>query len=187
MPYHENVIQWNDSASEEAFHNAKNRFWAAINGLQCGISLPDPDIYIYELTGTPSSTRRLYHIITFIGPGNEGSTGQWVSVITPLESTGLICIVNYSGFLKLTVLELFKRKLTERKKSVSYHENVVHWNDSAGEEALLNARKRFWLQINDLPYDMFLPDPDIYIDEVDWNSEIDPQLLLDLDKITSGS
>ncbi|KAF8403727.1 hypothetical protein HHK36_011831 [Tetracentron sinense] len=73
-------------------------------------------------------------------------------------------------------------KLLETKKVMSYHENVVQWNDSAGEEAFNNAKKRFWAEINGLPCNISLPDPDIYIDEVDWNSEIDPELLLDLDK-----
>ncbi|KAK9274445.1 hypothetical protein L1049_021692 [Liquidambar formosana] len=40
------VVEWNDSASEEAFRNAKGRFWAKINGLPCSTSPPDPDIYI---------------------------------------------------------------------------------------------------------------------------------------------
>ncbi|KAF8395768.1 hypothetical protein HHK36_019719 [Tetracentron sinense] len=56
-------------------------------------------------------------------------------------------------------------------------ENVVQWNDSASEEAFHNAKKRFWAEINGLPHDVPLPDPDMYIDEVDWNSEIDPELL----------
>lgn len=62
------------------------------------------------------------------------------------------------------------------------YENIVQWNDSAGEEAFQNAKNRFWAKINDRPCDISLPDPDIYIDEIDWNSSIDPELILDLER-----
>ncbi|KAF2289350.1 hypothetical protein GH714_035219 [Hevea brasiliensis] len=62
------------------------------------------------------------------------------------------------------------------------YENVVQWNDSAGEEAFHNAKNRFWAKINGLPCDISLPDPDVYIDEIDWNSNIDPELYLDLER-----
>ncbi|KAG6638467.1 uncharacterized protein LOC122278802 [Carya illinoinensis] len=74
------------------------------------------------------------------------------------------------------------RKLLETKKCIYLYNNVVQWNDSAGEEAFHNAKKRFWAEINGLPCDIPLPDPDIYIDEVDWNSSIDPELLLNLEQ-----
>ncbi|OAY43247.1 uncharacterized protein LOC110619953 [Manihot esculenta] len=74
------------------------------------------------------------------------------------------------------------RKLLETKKSMYLYENVVKWNDSAGEEAFHNAKNRFWAKINGLPCDISLPDPDIYIDEIDWNSNIDPELYLDLER-----
>ncbi|KAJ6912649.1 transducin family protein [Populus alba x Populus x berolinensis] len=85
------------------------------------------------------------------------------------------------------------RKLLETKKLMYLYENVVKWNDSAGEEAFHNAKNRFWAEINGLPCNISLPDPDIYIDEIDWNSSVDPELLLDLerepkdhDEITKG-
>ncbi|KAK9289436.1 hypothetical protein L1049_007591 [Liquidambar formosana] len=59
---------------------------------------------------------------------------------------------------------------------------VVKWNDSAGEEAFHNAKNRFWAKINGLPCDLPFPDPDIYIDEIDWNPNIDPELVLDLER-----
>ncbi|GAV81563.1 hypothetical protein CFOL_v3_25017 [Cephalotus follicularis] len=74
------------------------------------------------------------------------------------------------------------RKLLETKSSMYLYDNVVQWNDSAGEEAFHNAKNRFWAEINGLHCDISLPDPDIYIDEIDWNSGIDPELLLDLDR-----
>ncbi|GLT95889.1 hypothetical protein SLE2022_135460 [Rubroshorea leprosula] len=74
------------------------------------------------------------------------------------------------------------QKLLETKKSMYLYDNVVKWNDSAGEEAFHNAKNRFWAEINNLPCDITLPDPDIYIDEIDWNSEIDPELIRDLER-----
>ncbi|XP_059646247.1 uncharacterized protein LOC132291258 [Cornus florida] len=73
-------------------------------------------------------------------------------------------------------------KLLETKKFMYLYDNVVKWNDSAGEEAFYNAKNRFWAEINGLPCDISLPDPNIYIDEIDWNSNIDPELLLDLER-----
>ncbi|GFY84729.1 hypothetical protein Acr_03g0015030 [Actinidia rufa] len=40
-----------------------------------------------------------------------------------------------------------------------------------------NAKNRFWAEINGLPCDISLPDPDIYIDQIDWNSKVDPELV----------
>lgn len=65
---------------------------------------------------------------------------------------------------------------------MALYKNIVQWNDSAGEEAFLNAKARFWAQLNGLPCAISLPDPDIYIDKIDWNSYIDPELLSDLDQ-----
>ncbi|XP_057438022.1 uncharacterized protein LOC130730130 [Lotus japonicus] len=74
------------------------------------------------------------------------------------------------------------RKLIECKKYMDLHSNVLHWDDSAGKEAFDNAKKRFWAKINGLPCGISLPDPDIYIDDVDWNSSVDPELILDLER-----
>lgn len=79
------------------------------------------------------------------------------------------------------------RKLLETKSSMYLYDNIVKWNDSAGEEAFHNAKNRFWAAINKLPCDITLPDPDIYIDEVDWNSQIDPELLRDLERESKAS
>lgn len=56
------------------------------------------------------------------------------------------------------------------------------WDASAGEEALNDAKKRYWAHINGLLCDNPLPNPDLYIDEIDWNSYIDPELISDLDR-----
>lgn len=44
--YYPSVLQWDDSAGEEAFQNAKARFWAKENRLPCDIPLPDRKMYI---------------------------------------------------------------------------------------------------------------------------------------------
>lgn len=74
------------------------------------------------------------------------------------------------------------KKLLETKSSMYLYDNVVKWNDSAGEEAFHNAKNRYWAKINNLPCGISPPDPDIYIDEIDWNSEVDPELLRGLER-----
>ncbi|KAK6914900.1 hypothetical protein RJ641_020017, partial [Dillenia turbinata] len=55
------------------------------------------------------------------------------------------------------------------------------WNSSAAKEAFDNAKRRFWETTNGLPCSIPLPDPDLYIDKIDWNARIDPDLLADLE------
>ncbi|XP_028766640.1 uncharacterized protein LOC114724457 isoform X2 [Neltuma alba] len=73
-------------------------------------------------------------------------------------------------------------KVVETKKYIYLHDNVVKWDDSAGKEAFDNAKKKFWAEINGLPCDLSLPDPEMHIDNVDWNSTVDPELILDLER-----
>lgn len=73
-------------------------------------------------------------------------------------------------------------RLVEAKKYLHIHDKVVKWNDSAVEEAFHNAKERYWAEINGLPCSISLPDPNIHIDEVDWESKVDPELLLDLER-----
>ncbi|GFY94956.1 hypothetical protein Acr_10g0003410 [Actinidia rufa] len=40
----------------------------------------------------------------------------------------------------------------------------------------------FWAAVNGLPCDTHLPDPDMYIDEIDWNPRLDPEMIMDLDR-----
>lgn len=49
MYCHENVVKWDDSAAEEAFHEAKRRYWEKINCIPCETPLPHEDIYIDEI------------------------------------------------------------------------------------------------------------------------------------------
>lgn len=51
--YNDNVFRWDDTAGKEAFQNAKNRYWADINGFSCDISAPDPNSYIGEINWNP--------------------------------------------------------------------------------------------------------------------------------------
>lgn len=74
------------------------------------------------------------------------------------------------------------RKLVNAKKFISCHSNILDWDDSAVEDAFQNAKKRFWANMNGFACDISPPDPDIYIDEVDWNSVIDPELMKELDQ-----
>ncbi|XP_071931871.1 uncharacterized protein [Coffea arabica] len=73
------------------------------------------------------------------------------------------------------------QKVVTTKKYMYCHENVVKWDDSAGEEAFHNAKRRYWEKINGLPCETPLPDQDVYIDEIDWNPNIDARLISDLD------
>ncbi|XP_031477318.1 uncharacterized protein LOC116248582 isoform X1 [Nymphaea colorata] len=102
-------------------------------------------------------------------PPRVGSLGYWKPTVPSWEKEfcARVCFIPWS-------------KVLETKKVMSLFANVVQWDDSAGEEAFTNAKKRFWAKINDLPCDVSLPDPDIFIDRIDWDSVAagtDPELL----------
>ncbi|XP_020240566.1 uncharacterized protein LOC109819290 [Cajanus cajan] len=73
------------------------------------------------------------------------------------------------------------QKIIDSKLLVYCHNNVFDWNDSAAEEAFQNAKKRYWANINSIPCDISLPDPDAYIDQIDWDPHIDPELIKEID------
>ncbi|CAN4080643.1 unnamed protein product [Withania somnifera] len=73
-------------------------------------------------------------------------------------------------------------KVVSAKKYMYCYDNVVKWDDSAGEEALNDAKRRYWAEISGLPPRSPPPNPDVYIDKIDWDSTIDPELILDLDR-----
>ncbi|KAJ7976705.1 Bifunctional endo-1,4-beta-xylanase [Quillaja saponaria] len=75
-------------------------------------------------------------------------------------------------------------KILETKKFMYLYENVVKWDDSAGREAFENAKSRYWADINGRRSNIPLPDPNMYTDDIDWDSNVDPELLLDLEKET---
>lgn len=73
------------------------------------------------------------------------------------------------------------QKIVDSKELIYCHHNVLDWKDSGAEEAFQNAKKRYWAKVNNLPCDISLPDPDAYIEQIDWNPCIDPELIKELD------
>lgn len=62
------------------------------------------------------------------------------------------------------------------------YDNVMKWDDSAGEEAFSIAKKRFWAQMHGYSCDHLpLPDPDLCIDQIDYDQVIHPELIADLE------
>lgn len=53
MQCYGNVGKWDDSAAEEAFHDAKRRYWEKINCLPCETPLPQDNLYIDEINWNP--------------------------------------------------------------------------------------------------------------------------------------
>ncbi|KAL2597449.1 hypothetical protein GLYMA_11G149400v4 [Glycine max] len=74
-----------------------------------------------------------------------------------------------------------RQKIVDSKMFVYCHSNVFDWNDSAAEEAFQNAKSHYWAKINSLPCDISLPDPDTYINQIDWSPYIDPDLIKEID------
>ncbi|XWS65759.1 hypothetical protein CRYUN_Cryun05aG0141000 [Craigia yunnanensis] len=74
------------------------------------------------------------------------------------------------------------RKIVDTKKFMCYSDNVLNWDDSAGKEAFQNAKKCYWAEINGFSCDISAPDPNAYIDEINWNPYIDPELIRDLEQ-----
>ncbi|CAJ1913278.1 unnamed protein product [Sphenostylis stenocarpa] len=73
-------------------------------------------------------------------------------------------------------------KIVKTKHYMHLFDNVANWDDSAGKEAFENAKMRYWADINGIHCNISLPDPDIYIDDVDWNAIVDPELMLELER-----
>ncbi|KAL5224503.1 hypothetical protein ABZP36_011142 [Zizania latifolia] len=73
------------------------------------------------------------------------------------------------------------QRFCENKKYVSMYKNIDQWDDSEAFDNFKNAKARFWANYHDQPSDIPLPDPDMYIDKVDHNCKIDPELVADLD------
>ncbi|XP_022742322.1 uncharacterized protein LOC111293707 [Durio zibethinus] len=74
------------------------------------------------------------------------------------------------------------RKVVDAKKSICYNNDVLNWDDSAGKEAFQNAKKRYLAEINGFSCNISAPDPNAYIDEINWNPYIDPELIRDLEQ-----
>ena len=65
---------------------------------------------------------------------------------------------------------------------MSAYKNIAEWDDAAAFEAFQHAKARYWADINGLPREIPLPDPDMYIDKVNHKVVIDPKLVEDLEK-----
>ncbi|XP_010931578.1 uncharacterized protein [Elaeis guineensis] len=74
------------------------------------------------------------------------------------------------------------KRFCENKKFMGMYKNVLQWDDSAALEAFQDAKARFYAEYNGLPCDIPLPDPDMYIDEVDQDAVVDPEMVADLEK-----
>ncbi|XP_074320505.1 uncharacterized protein LOC141657244 [Silene latifolia] len=71
--------------------------------------------------------------------------------------------------------------VVQNQKYMYQHEKILEWKDSAAEEAFRDAKNRFLAKIHNQPCDIKLPDQDVFIDKIDWNSTVDPKLLSDLE------
>ncbi|KAK4771694.1 hypothetical protein SAY87_032226 [Trapa incisa] len=74
------------------------------------------------------------------------------------------------------------RKLIFTRKCMLWHEGVLKWDDAAGEEAFQNAKNQFWAKINGLQCQISLPEHDIYIEKVNWNPQMDAELIMEVDR-----
>ncbi|GKU93990.1 hypothetical protein SLEP1_g7534 [Rubroshorea leprosula] len=59
----------------------------------------------------------------------------------------------------------------DAKKNIHLSDKVMQWNDSAAKEAFFDAKTRLWAEFRNCPPYISLPSPDIYIDNIDWNSD----------------
>lgn len=119
------------------------------------------------------------------GSGNYGSRGDWghrSSANRRPPQARQKSVPSWEKKFCESICLIPWHKLLEAKKFMHLYDNVVRWNDTAAEEAFKNAKSRFWAEMNGLPCNVKSPDPDTYIDKVDWNTSVDPELLLDLER-----
>eukprot|EP01018_Ginkgo_biloba_P038673 Gb_11750 [translate_table: standard] len=63
------------------------------------------------------------------------------------------------------------KDLCDAKRLIDEDGKVLRWEDSAAEEAFIHAKKRYWAKCNGIRCESSLLNPDLYIDEIDWNSQ----------------
>lgn len=73
-------------------------------------------------------------------------------------------------------------RICAAKALLSAYKNIAEWDDASAFEAFQNAKARYWAGINNLPCDIPLPNPQMYIEEVNHKAIIDPKLVEDLEK-----
>ncbi|KAI3819922.1 hypothetical protein L1987_13775 [Smallanthus sonchifolius] len=78
------------------------------------------------------------------------------------------------------------KKFSETKEFTHLYHNILKWDDSAAETAFRTAKDRFFAKFHGLPYDDEPHDPDLYIDKIDWNAQVDYNLMQDLESEPTG-
>nr|KJB20945.1 hypothetical protein B456_003G173500 [Gossypium raimondii] len=78
------------------------------------------------------------------------------------------------------------KKFVESKNNLFKTDKVFEWDDSTGLKAFQKAKQRFWEYYHRFPCTNKLPSnaADMYIDDIDWNSKIDPKLFLKIKSIS---
>ncbi|KAK4356499.1 hypothetical protein RND71_025470 [Anisodus tanguticus] len=122
--------------------------------------------YYYETVSGGNSSRRRYLQSTRV-------TQRWIPrpVIPSWEKEFCLKIGSFTW-----------ENFLYRKKCICHFEKVLNWSDLAAEEAFQHAKNKFYVEFHNFPFvETFKPNPDLYIDEIDWNSDIDPKLLEELE------
>ncbi|PPD70836.1 hypothetical protein GOBAR_AA38413 [Gossypium barbadense] len=83
----------------------------------------------------------------------------------------------------------YSRQMTTHPKLEPLHgrkHSASKWDDSVGLTAFHEAKQRFWEIYHGFPCENKLPSnaADLYIDDVDWNSEIDRELFSETKSLT---
>ncbi|XP_051120307.1 uncharacterized protein LOC127244052 isoform X2 [Andrographis paniculata] len=72
----------------------------------------------------------------------------------------------------------------QAKKQTELAPKIFDWNDSAAEEAFRRAKAAYFARIHGQPVDFpqlgFIPSPDMYIDEINWDNNGDGEDYSDL-------
>lgn len=79
-------------------------------------------------------------------------------------------------------------RFVEAKNNLLENDKVFKWDDSAGLIAFQEAKQRFWEIYQGFPCENKLPSnaADLYIDDIDWNFKIDPELLSEIKSLTDN-
>lgn len=73
-------------------------------------------------------------------------------------------------------------RLCHTQKYTYIYKSILQWDDSGALESFQSARSRFNAEYSGEPCDNPLPDPDMYIDQIDHDCIIDPELIADIEK-----
>ncbi|MBA0644712.1 hypothetical protein Goklo_028838 [Gossypium klotzschianum] len=79
-------------------------------------------------------------------------------------------------------------RFVEAKKNLYEHDKVYEWDDSAGLTAFQEAKQRFWKIYHGFPCENKLQSntADLYNDDIDWNTKIDPKLFSEIKSFTDN-